>query len=276
MTLRPQAVLFALKQRALRLRRRSGPRDLKLELKEQFTETYWHRRASSRSRRLWMVKQRFRISLIIAGTRDRVGFVGGSLLSLLRGFALGGLLVAVVLLAESSIARYTGLNLFPSIASTPPLGSFPTLAAQVSASLLGFYLASVSIVLGNAYHDVSADVRALVLGSSRTRLYVASIGMSIGSGLFLLLLPSLGFPYGYLTSIAYVFLVVFSGWAFVQLAFGSFNLFNPIVLGEEPLQALYKPLIGLTRKVCLGTRQCCKPLRARPTGLLVFSLISST
>ena len=195
-----------------------------------------------------MVRQRFRLSSLVAGARDRVGFVGGSLLSLLRGFALGGLLVAVVLLTETSLARYTGLNLFPSIALTPSLGAFPALAAQVSASLLGFYLASVSIVLGNAYHDVSADVRALVLGNSRTRLYVASIGMSIGSGLFLLLLPSLGLPYGYLTSIAYVFLVVFSGWAFVQLAFGAFNLFNPVVLAEEPLQRLYKAIARLDSK----------------------------
>ncbi len=199
-----------------------------------------------------MVRQRFRLSSLVAATRDRVGFVGSSLLSLLRGFALGGLLVAVVVLTETALARYMGLNLFPSIAFTPPLGAFPALAAQVSASLLGFYLASVSIVLGNAYHDVSADVRALVFGNSRTRLYVASIGMSIGSGLFLVLLPSLGFPYGYLTSIAYVFLVVFSGWAFVQLAFGAFNLFNPVVLGEEPLQALYQAIDRLDSKGLLG------------------------
>ena len=252
MRLRPHTVLFALKQSALRLRRRSGPRDLKRELKEQFTDEYWRRRAGYQSRRLWMVRQRFRLSSLVAGARDHVGFVGGSFLSLLRGFALGGLLVAVVLLTETSLARYIGLNLFPAIALTPPLGEFPALAAQVSASLLGFYLASVSIVLGNAYNDVSADVRSLVLGNSRTRLYVASIGMSIGSGLFLVLLPSLAFPYGYLTSMAYVLLVVFSGWAFVQLAFGAFNLFNPIVLGEEPLQALYRAIGRIDSKGLLG------------------------
>ena len=78
-------------------------------------------------------------------------------------------MLAAVLLAEFLLACYLWPNLIPSEDSMPPFGTFPTLAVQVSASLLGFYLASVSIVLGMTYHDVSAEVRTLVIGSPRTR-----------------------------------------------------------------------------------------------------------
>ena len=60
--------------------------------------------------------------------------------------------------------------------------------------------------------------------------------------LALVLLQSLGVSYGYGTVTGYGLLVVLSGWAFVQLAFGAFNLFNPIVLGQEPLLALYRAI----------------------------------
>ena len=66
--------------------------------------------------------------------------------------------------------------------------------------------------------------------------------MAIGAGLTLVLLESLGVSYGYVAVAGYGLLVVFSGWAFVELAFGAFNLFNPIALGQEPLMALYRAI----------------------------------
>ena len=153
---------------------------------------------------------------------------------------------------ERCLAGYVAPMLVPTGDLPPPLGTFPTLAVQVSASLLGFYLASVSIVLGTSYQDVSADVRALVLGSARVRLYLQSVGMAIGVGLILVLSQSLGIPFGYLTAGLYALLVVFSGWAFAQLAFGAFNLFNPIALAEDPLRALYRSIGRLGSKGLAG------------------------
>ena len=136
-------------------------------------------------------------------------------------------------------------SLIPSGDTPPPLDAFPRLATQVSASLLGFYLASVGIVLGTAYHEVSSDVRALIFGNARTKLYLQSIGIAIGAGLILILLKSLNFSFGYFTLGVYVLLIAFSGWVFIQLAIRAFNLFNPIVLAEEPLRVLFR----ITRRI---------------------------
>ena len=152
-------VIAKLRRSSSQLGWRSRRRDLRRELKEQSTEKYWRRRDRARSRR-------FR----------PLDVLGGVILSLLREFALGGLLLAPVVVLDM------GLSLAPSEDSASRLGAFPTLAVQVTASLLGFYLASVGIVLGTSYRDVSNDVRDLVLRSSRTRFYLRAIGMTIGGG----------------------------------------------------------------------------------------------
>lgn len=133
-------------------------------------------------------------------------------------------------------------SLVPSGAGRPPLGAFPTLAVQVSASLLGFYLASVGIVLGTSYHDAPSGLRSLVLGNPQTQLHLRTIGAAITTGLALVLLQSLGVPYGYVTVLAYVVLLLFGGWAFVQLAFGAFDLFEPVALAGELLAALQRAI----------------------------------
>ena len=248
MMIRLSTVPAWVRQSVARFHWPSGRRDLRRELKEQDTEDYWHRRERARSRRFRLVEHRYRLASLVAGASDSIEVVRGAIPVLLRALASGGLLLAAVLALEMGLARCAAPWLVPAGASTPRLGAFPTLAVQVSASLLGFYLASVSIVLGTSYHDVSADVRALVLGNARTRLYLKSMGMAIGAGLTLLLLQSFGIPFGYLTVIAYALLFVFSGWAFFQLAFGAFNLFNPIVLSTEPLRALYRAIGRLDSK----------------------------
>ena len=231
---------------------RFGPRDLRREVAQQSTERYWRRRVRARSRRLWFVEHRYRFSSLINRVRHRAGIVRSTLLGLLRAVALGGVLIAAVLTIEQALIHYFTLPLVPGTETPPPMGAFPTLAVQVSASLLGFYLASVSIVLGTSYHNVPAEVRKLVLENARTRLYLASIGSSIGAGLALMLLRSLGGTFGYLPLIAYALLVVFSGWAFIRLAFGAFYLFDPLELSEEPLRTLDQAIDQFGSKGLLG------------------------
>lgn len=223
-------------------------RDLRRELKEQSTEEYWRQREISRSRGLRIISLRYWLESSAHGTQRNLGIVRDAFFRLLRAFCMGALLFAAMLLAEFFLSRYVWPGLVPSGQSVPPLSAFPTLAVQVSASLLGFYLAGVSVVLGTSYHNVSAEVRYLVLGNPRVRLYLASVGMAIGAGLTLVFLQSLAVPYGYLSVIAYGLLVIFSGWSFVQLAFGAFNLFNPIVLGQEPILSLYRTINRLGGK----------------------------
>ena len=223
-------------------------RNLRRDLKEQSTEEYWLKRERSRSRGLRVISHRYRLESFAHGTQRNLGIVRDALFQLLRAFCVGALLFAVVLLAEFLLARYLWPSLVPSGQSAPPLSAFPTLAVQVLASLLGFYLAGVSVVLGTSYHNVSAEVRYLVLGNPRVRTYLASVGMAIGAGLTLVFLQSLAISYGYLSVIAYGMLVIFSGWSFVQLAFGAFNLFNPIVLGQEPILSLYRTINRLDGK----------------------------
>ena len=222
-------VIAKLRRSSSQLGWRSRRRDLRRELKEQSTEKYWRRRDRARSRR-------FR----------PLDVLGGVILSLLREFALGGLLLAPVVVLDM------GLSLAPSEDSASRLGAFPTLAVQVTASLLGFYLASVGIVLGTSYRDVSNDVRDLVLRSSRTRFYLRAIGMTIGGGLGLVLLHNLGVSFGYATVGVYALLVAFSGWAFFRLAFGAFRLFHPITLRDEALLVLSQAIKRLDSKNLLG------------------------
>ena len=217
-------------------------RNLRRELKEQSTEEYWRQRERSRLRGLRVISHRYRLESFAHGTQRNLGIFRDAFFQLLRAFCAGALLFAAVLLAEFFLAAYVWPDLVPSGQSAPPLSAFPTLAVQVSASLLGFYLAGVSVVLGTSYHNVSAEVRYLVLGNPRVRLYLASVGMAIGAGLTLVFLQSLAIPYGYLSVIAYGLMVIFGGWSFVQLAFGAFNLFNPIVLGQEPILSLYRTI----------------------------------
>ena len=132
------------------------------------------------------------------------------------------------------------------------MGSFPGLAVEVTASLLGFYLAGISIVLSTSYHNVSSDVRELVLGTPRVKIYLATVGMAIGAGLTLVLLQSTGFPYGYITTGVFTLVVIASGWAFIKLAYGAFGLFNPATLSDEPLSELFRSLKRLDSRRLRG------------------------
>ena len=157
-------------------------------------------------------------------------------------------MLGATLAIETLLVRYAGFQ-FLQLKSNASFDTFPELATQVLAALLGFYLATVGIVLGNAYHDVSDSVRQLVLRNAVTRRYLMLVGMAIGVGLAIILIQSLQIvAFGYLSYGAYVLLVAVSGWALATLAIEAFNLLNPISLGDEPLRGLYRAISRLDSK----------------------------
>lgn len=223
-----------------------APRDLRRELREQYTEGYWRQRQSSEIRRYRLLYKWQSLLAAVGGLRYSLGILSGALPTLLKAFVIGCAFIVAVLMIERTLTNHNVVSLIPSGDSAPPVGAFPTLAVQVSASLLGFYLASVGIVLGsNSYHNVSTDIRDLILGNDRTKLYLRLIGTAIGIGLVLVFLGASGFAYGYMTLAIYALLVSFSGWAFWRLAFGVFNLFNPIELSKDLLRMLHKAIVRI-------------------------------
>lgn len=232
---------------------RQGPRDLRRELVEQATEDYWRQRQQRRSQQLQVVGLRHSVAAHIDGERDRFRIIGDSVRPLLWSITLGAVLVGAVLALEWLLARKVASWLVPVDPSGPPLAAFPALAVQVLATFLGFYLAAVSIVLGQSYHDVSAAVRSLILRNRETRLYLGSIGLSIGVGLVLVVVRSVDLlPYGYATIGFYVILVLYSGWSVFKLTVGAFDLSNPVALAVEPLQTVYRSISRLDASGLLG------------------------
>lgn len=233
--------------------RQTGPRDLRREQEEQATEDYWHRRERSQQRRFQVVRLHHRAASLFVSGRDRFQLLRTTAQGLLKSSVVGAVLIGGVLLVEWLLARSVLSGLVPDASGGPPLAAFPRLAVQVLATFLGFYLAAVSIVLGQAYHNVSAPVRFLVLGSRETRLHLGSIGFSIGMGLTLVLLESMGlFAYGYATTMVYAASVLYSGWSVFKLTESAFNLSNPVTLAGEPLETLYRAIDRLDSTGLLG------------------------
>ena len=270
-----RSAVAALRRRAVRALRSYRQRHLRRELEEQSTEDYWRRREQLRRRRFRLVALRHNLGLRLAGTREQAGILVSAVAPVLQGSALGGLALLGILGAEVELAQWQASWLVPSGADRPPLGTFPTLAVQASASLLGFYLASVWIVLGTSYHDAPSGLRSLVLRNPRTELELRTIGAAIAAGLALVLLQSLGVPYGYVTVLTYVMLVLLGGWAFVQLAFGAFDLFDPVALAGEPLAALQRAFNRIGSKGLAGDEAVLRAaaLEADRTLLILAELI---
>ena len=211
MNLRVRTPLPWLHAQLARLRRTRRERRLKRLLDDQATQQYWRRRQATHARQFWFVARNYRLRLQVANYRDYLHLFRGALPALVRSFAFGALLVFSVLGIEAIVARYIFTSVLLPEDSDFPLSSFPVIATQVSASLLGFYLASVSIVLGQSYYRVSSGARDIVLNNARTRFYLRSIGLSIGAGLTLVLMRSIDFSYGYITVLSYSLFVLFAG-----------------------------------------------------------------
>ena len=226
---------------ASRFRRWRSTRRLRRELRAQRAEKYWRRRDRARSRRFNTVKLRFGIRSIVGDAGDQLRISRHGVTKLLPTLILGGLCLVAILAVEYSLDRILEVDLIPRGESTRDFGAFPRIAVPVLAALLGFYLATVGIVLGNVYGNVAAALRYLILENTRTKFYLKSLTASIGAGAAILILLSLEFhSFGYLTIGIYVLLVCFGSWAFVQLAFGAFDLMNPVLLIDDPLRVLYR------------------------------------
>lgn len=229
------------------------PPELRRTWIEQGAEEYWRRRERDRHRRLRLVKLRHDLWAVAEQGKDTIRILRAALVSLIRAAAVGTTILAAVLLIEWALVRFAGWGLVPPGDSAPPIAGFPALAVQVLAAFLGFYLATVGIVLGNAYHEESASIRALVMDNHRTALYLTLLGGAIGGGLFLVLLHSFGlYSYGYLTLGGFAILVSFGGLAFFKLALGAFHLLNPNELAAEPLRTLHRTIVQLSHGGLLG------------------------
>lgn len=133
---------------AARFVSRRRRRDLRRDLRAQQTEEFWRKRAAARGRRSQLIAFRYRFAKYAFGAGGTLAILGDSLPKALKSLAGGGVLFTIVVAGEALVDRTFQLRLVPSGSGAPPLGAFPGVATQVSAALLGFYLASVSIVLG--------------------------------------------------------------------------------------------------------------------------------
>ena len=229
-------------------------RNLRREFMSLGKKRFWRRHG--RSPRFDVSKLGYVIPLLLSDIGSRATIFRSAIYAVLGACTIGGLLLGIALGAESLLARYiVSYPWYGHIELKPdsPVAAFPALAVQVLAALLGFYLATMGIVLGNSYRDVSELVRDIILKNTRLRHYMELVGMTIGVGFAIVLLQSFEIiSIGYLTVGLYAILVLVSGWALGTLAISAFTLFNPIRLGNEPLHRLYRAIDrldsgGLTR-----------------------------
>ncbi len=238
----------ALRQKVRWLSERSVERNFSREFHAKSNEEFWRRRERMHGCRARLANQWKRVVRILVRKPGNDGVLSKTLRSVVWSSLMGALILAAVLTTEWYVSRTILPSVIPQNDEESLLLRFPTLAVQVSASLLGFYLASVSIVLGRSYSDVSASVRELVLGNARSRAYLTVIGAAIGAGLILILVRSLGLSFGYISISVYALLVLLAGWAFGRLAFGAFDLFNPGLLSREPLSILNQAISQLRKE----------------------------
>ena len=164
----------------------------------------------------------------------------------------GGLLSVLFWGIERGLTGYPRFG-FLLLGDDSSLEAFPTLAVPVLAAFLGFYLATVGIVLGHSYEGVPESVR-----QTRPQGILVRSGNSggcaepLGTELVLILLHSLGQAFGLLTAGGYSLLVGLGIWCFFKLAFGAFKLFDPVVLGFWLLPELSRAIRRLEARGLFG------------------------
>lgn len=212
------------------------------------TQKFWRRREQASSRRFGTLRVKFSLWSLSSNALSETQTLLRALYSTVKASILGVLLLTLLLFVEMALVQYAGLG-FIRAEPVTSIGDFLSVSVYVLAALLGFYLATVGIVLANAYQDVSAAVREVILSDTRTRTYRRLVGLSIGVGVGIVLINGLGLiAIGYLTIGVYAILVLLGGWAIGSLALGAFDLFNPILLSREPLRALYRSISQLDSK----------------------------
>ena len=223
-------------------------RNLRREFADMQSEKFWSSRERANTWRLRRLLVLFGLRSSASNLRNRWRDLRYAVTSTLKWSLFGALFIVAIVGIENVLIYRCSLELLTSDPSSS-IDTFPAVAVQVLAAFLGFYLATVGIVLGNAYHDVSRAVRDLVLDNAQTRLYLGFIGLSIGAGLVIILLQDADvLATGYLVTGVYACLVCISGWSFATLGFGAFNLLNPIELSREPLRILNRAVWQLDSK----------------------------
>lgn len=226
-------------------------RNLKRVLKRQSKEAYWHRRRMSDLRRLRFVSGRYSFRTGISNLRQGQPIVSSTAMSCFLAVLTGGLLSMLFWGMELVLTGHSFFG-FLLLEDGSALEVFPTLAVPVLAAFLGFYLATVGIVLGHSYEGVPESVRQLVLRDPGTRRRLRWLCRALGYGLVLILLHSLGQEFGLLTGGGYSLLVGWGMWCFFRLAFGAFKLFDPVVLGFGLLPELSRAIRRLGSKGLFG------------------------
>ena len=231
-----------LKRRVGRVFRR--PRNLKRDLKRQADEAYWRRRSEASHRRLRFLWRRYRFSVVVANLRRSLPIVSGTAKPCLIALLIGGSLAGLIFALERVL-----ISIIPGLVPAgETLGSFSTVVLPVQAGFLGFYLATVGIVLGHSYENVSESVRQLILGDARTLRRLRWLCRALGYGLVLILLGSAGQALGYLTAGVYALLAALGVVCFFGLAFGAFKLFDPAMLSIGPAIELSTAIVRLGSK----------------------------
>ena len=220
------------------------PRNLKRVLKRQSTEAYWRRRRKSSMRRLRFVSGQYSFRTRVADLRQGLPIVPSTAMSCLLAVLSGGLLSVLFWSIERLLTGYPLFG-FLLLGDGSALEAFPTLAVPVLAAFLGFYLATVGIVMGHSYEGVPESVRQLVLRDPGTRWRLRWLCRALGYGLVLILFHGLGQAFGLLTAGVYSLLVGLGIWCFFRLAFGAFEMFDPVVPGFGLLPELSRTISRL-------------------------------
>ena len=119
--------------------------------------------------------------------------------------------------------------------SVPPPTAVLAVAATILASLLGFYLASASIVMHQSLGDASWQVRSYVFTNYQTRIQLVVLVAGIVANLLLLWAWSAGAPPpGPFVTLLYVALCSSSSGAFYRLMRDTFRMHDPARLAMQP------------------------------------------
>ena len=157
-------------------------------------------------------------------------------------------MIGPILYLESQLLPGIAPGVVEANESIAGFAEFRNLAVQVLAALVGFYLATVGIVLGNAYQDESTSVRSVILANRDSRFYLQLLGWTIGAGAALAFIEAFGIVNaGVISTSFFGLFVALSGLAFARLANGAFQLMDPSFLSIEPLRTLDDSLSRLRK-----------------------------
>ena len=127
-----------------------------------------------------------------------------------------------------------------------PPAAVPAVVATILASLLGFYLASATIVLHQSLGVASWRVRSYVFTNYQARIQVLLLVFGVVANVLLLWAWSAGAPAsGPFVALLYVELCGFAGGAFYRLMRGTFRMHDPATLAMQPARNVQRFILWL-------------------------------